>query len=64
MDEQCCQILERHHLTKSSLPSLYDLSARNDAIFLNWLRTIMPEHLLPFLLNYAKHGHTISPATS
>ena len=63
IDEECCRILERHRLTKSILPSLYDLSDRNDAVFLHWLRTIMPEQLLPFLLNYVKHGHTISPAT-
>jgi len=60
INEECCQILQRNHLTKQNLLSIYHLFDKNETIFLNWLRTIMPEYFLPLLLNYVKHFHSIS----
>jgi hypothetical protein len=60
INEECCQILERNHLTKQNLISIYHLFDKNETIFLNWLRTIMPESFLPLLLNYVKYSDLIS----
>ena len=60
INEECCQILERNHLTKQNLLSIYHLFDKNETIFLSWLRTIMPEYFLPLLLNYVKHFDSIS----
>jgi hypothetical protein len=60
INEECCQILQRNHLTKQNLLSIYHLFDKNETIFLNWLRTIMPEYFLPLLLNYVKHFDSIS----
>jgi hypothetical protein len=60
LNEECCQILQHHHLTKENLLHIYHLFDKNDTIFLHWLRTIMPEYFLPLLLNYVKHFHSIS----
>jgi hypothetical protein len=64
LNEECCQILQRHHLTKENLLHIYHLFDKNDTIFLNWLRTIMPEYFLPLLLNYVKNFHSISTDNS
>lgn len=60
INEECNQILKRNHLTKQNLLSIYNLFNKNERIFLNWLRTIMPEYFLPLLLNYVKHFDLIS----
>ncbi|CAF2785860.1 unnamed protein product [Rotaria sp. Silwood2] len=60
INEECCQILEYHHLTKQNLLSIYHLFDKNETIFLNWLRKIMPDYILPLLLNYVKYFDSIS----
>jgi hypothetical protein len=60
MNEECYQILQRNHLTKQNLLHIYHLFNKNEILFLNWLRTIMPEYSLPLLLNYVKHFDSIS----
>ena len=59
LNEECYQILQRHHLTKENLVNIYQLFDRNETIFLNWLRTIMPESFLLVLLNYVKYFDSI-----
>lgn len=55
INEEFNQILQRNHITKEHLRHIYHLCERNETIFLNWLRTIIPESFHPFLLNYVKH---------
>lgn len=55
INEQCCRILEYNNLTKQNLLSIYHLFDKNETMFLNWLRTLMPDYMLPLLLNYVKY---------
>ena len=60
INEECCRILEYNNLTKQNLLSIYHLFDKNETIFLNWLRTIMPDYILPLLLNYVKYFDSIA----
>lgn len=60
INDECIRILENNHLKKENLLSIYHLYDKNEAIFQNWLRTFMPDYLLPLLLNYVKHFDSIS----
>ena len=55
INDECCQVLGEHHLNKTQLIGIYQLFDRNDVAFLQWLRTFLPEHLVPLLLNYVQH---------